>query len=126
MSELTPKVGKPKLSLKYVNVFGIPSLIRILRAPRFKKPYTTAAHPPWSKHRYHMAGLSEPMRKAIGNFAKVADATGGLALSDRMSIISQVLKGKSYGGTKRPAPIPKLSYEQYRAKVEEVKRLVEG
>jgi len=122
--ERTRKVGAPKLSLKNLVVFGIPCLIRIFRAPRFKKSYTVAPQPPWSRNRLHLAGMNEPMRKAVQNFAKAATETKGKALSDRMSIISALLKGKSYGGEKRPEPFKKMKFEELQREIERIRALL--
>jgi len=107
-----------------ITVFGQKFYIKLLRAPRFKKPYTLMPLLPWDKLREHLAGLRPAQRKAVKNFTAVADATGGLNLADRMEIIRKVLQGKDYGGKKLPYPYPRLSPAELEAKIEEVKRLI--
>ena len=76
--------------------------VRFLRAPRFKKGMTLAYPAPWDRLRDHLAGLSEPQVKATEAFAKVSAATAGWKLGYRLGTIAQALKGKNYGGVKRP------------------------
>ena len=107
-----------------INIFGQRFYIKLLRAPRFKKGYTIMNLLPWDKAREHLAGLRPAQKRAVSNFAKVATATAGLNLADRMVIIREALKGKDYGGRKVPYPYPRLSPDQLKAKISEVKALV--
>jgi len=112
-----------------LNILGQKLRLRILRAPRFKKPWTVFRPLPWDKEVYGLGkAMSEIARRkalydACENFKKVAHATAKLALADRMEIISKVLTGKDYGGKKRPV-YPRLTPEELKRKIEEVKALV--
>ena len=112
-----------------LNIIGQKLRLRILRAPRFKKPYTLYRPLPWDAEVYGKGrALTEIARrdalyKACEAFKKVAHATAGLALADRMYIIGEALRGKSWGGRKRKV-YPRLTPEELRRKVEEVKALV--
>ena len=108
-----------------VNILGAKMVLRILRAPRFKKPYTVALPPPWSKYRDYLAGLSEAQRKVTDTFAELGRATRHLALADRMKIIGDAMRGVSFGGRKR-VRYPRLSPEELERRIEAARRIVGG
>ncbi len=101
-----------------VNVLGSKMILRILRAKRFKKPYTLADFPPWSRHKMHTAGLSPAQQKVVEAFTKVAKATAEMPLHQRMEVIAAVLKGKDFGGVTKRVRYPAKSRE-------EIKRLID-
>ena len=107
-----------------IRVFGVPMYLKKLRAARFKYGFTLMPLLPWDKKREHLAGLSSAQKKAVAGFAKAGAATSGLALADRMEIISKVLTGKDYGGKKRPAPYPRLSPSALKSKIASVRAMV--
>jgi len=121
---IRPKI-KPKRSAKKFNILGQKVYLKILRASRFKKPFTFMGLLDWDKDLDHLAGLRPNQRKAVSAFIKAGHATAGLNLQDRMAIMSEVLAGKGrWGGRVKPYPYPKLSSEELEKKIEEVKRLI--
>jgi len=66
--------------------------------------------PPWSKHRKGWSYIKEKypdsMYKVTVDFKKVAEATAGWERWARRETIAKALKGKSYGGKKRPKGTP--------------------
>jgi len=121
---IAPKV-KPKRSAKKFNILGKKVYLKILRAARFKKPYTFMGLLDWDEEVDHLAGLRPNQRKAVSAFIKAGHATAGLNLQDRMAIMRAVLSGKGrWGGRVLPYPYPRLSPEELEKKIEEVKRLI--
>ena len=119
------------------NVLGAKLILKILRAPRYKKPYTLATPPPWSKvMEWKTAIDARPALAAVTkDFAFYAHRTADKALSDRLKAISAVMKGKKYlekfyppeiVAAKRKARMvrPKMTAEQLRAFIEELKAAV--
>lgn len=105
-----------------LKVLGQQFYLKILRAPRFKKPWTIMPLLPWDKAVLHLGGLRAAQSRAVDAFIKFGHATAHLSLADRMEIARKVLSGKGrYGGKARPAPYPRLSPEELRRKIEEVK-----
>lgn len=89
-----------------VNIFGREYVIKLLRAPRFKKPYTVSAPPPWYKN---PGALSKGQVSQILRFSQVATQTRGRKLKDRM----EEIKARASGPTglkamKPPAYLPKI------------------
>lgn len=107
-----------------IRVFGELMYIKKLRAPRFKYGFTLMPLLPWDRRREHLAGLRPATKKAVAGFIKAGHATAGLNLADRMTIISEALKGKDYGGVKLPYPYPRLSPAALKAKIASVKAMV--
>jgi hypothetical protein len=122
----TPIAAKPmpKRSAKRFNILGNIVYLKILRASRFKKPYTFMGRVDWDRTLDHLAGLRPAQRRVVTSFIKVAHGTAKLSLADRMAIIQAVMKGKKFGGKERAAPYPRLSPSELRAKIEAVKALV--
>jgi hypothetical protein len=106
------------------NVLGAKLILKILRAPRFKKPYTLALPPPWSKVREYKTAIdARPALSAVTKaFAKYAHATAEKALADRMKIIGEVMKGKSFGGKKRVV-YPRMTAAELSALIEKLKAM---
>jgi hypothetical protein len=112
-----------------LNVIGAKLLLKQLRAVRYKKPYTLATPPPWSKLRDYLAGRRPAQVTVNEAFKKAATMTAGLALADRMEIISYAMKGKSFGGKKRVVYTRMSSAELERKKAEveaAIKALAKG
>lgn len=84
-----------------VNILGAKLLLKQLRAPRYKKPYTVAIPPPWSRLRMYLRGRPATIVKVNEAFATAATQTAKMSLADRMEIIGDVLRGASFGGKKR-------------------------
>jgi len=106
-----------------VNIFGARLILKTLRAPRFKKPYTVAIPPPWSKLRSYLAGRSVHQESVNNAFKAAAVATARMALADRMWLIGEAMRGVSFGGVKRVV-YSRVSPEARRAKLGEVKSAV--
>jgi len=107
-----------------ISVLGAKMYLKILRAVRFKKPWTLMPTLPWDKkYGIGRAGLRENQKKVTDAFEKAARATAQMALSDRMTIIGAAMRGKSYGGEKRVI-YAKLSPDLLKAKIEAVKAMV--
>jgi len=116
---------KPKRSAKKITIFGNKFYLKILRASRFKKPFTLMGLLDWDTDIDHLAGLRPNQRKVVNDFIKVGHATEKLNLQDRMAIVKAVMRGKGkYGGEVKPYPYPRLSESELKAKIEEVKRLI--
>jgi hypothetical protein len=112
---------KPLRSAKKLNILGVKCYLKILRAPRFKKPWTLMGLLPWDREVEHLAGLRPAQRGVVSTFINVASKTAGLALADRMAIIASIMKGMKFGGRARKAPAARLSPEQLKAKIAEIK-----
>jgi len=108
-----------------VSIFGVKMVLKQLRAPRFKKAYTCATPPPWSKLRSYLAGRSAAQVKVNDSFKRATKATAGLALADRMEIIGDAMRGASFGGVKRVI-YARLAPEALKAKKQEVAALIRG
>lgn len=67
-----------------VNIFGREYILKLLRAPRFKKPYTIATPPPWFRN---PQALSKGQVAQILRFSQVATTTRGRKLKERMEEI---------------------------------------
>ncbi|MCM8802832.1 MAG: hypothetical protein NC827_05950 [Candidatus Omnitrophica bacterium] len=85
-----------------IKILGENRILKLLRAPRYKKPYTISLHPPWSKYREWKLGLRPKQLEVIKDFTKYAHATAKMNLADRMEVIKRKMTGKSYGGVKIP------------------------
>jgi hypothetical protein len=114
----------PKRSAKRINILGNIVYLKILRASRFKKPYTFMGRLDWDRQLDHLAGLRPAQRKVVSSFISAAHNTSGLSLADRMAIISAVLKGRKFGGKERKAPYPRLSPSELKAKIDAVKAAI--
>jgi len=87
-----------------VTLFGEKRILRLLRAPRFKKPYTTATPPPWFERPER---LSKGQVAQIIKFTQVAHATAGRPLHERMEIIRARASGPTgYARPKEKVPLP--------------------
>lgn len=106
-----------------VNILGAKMLLKILRATRFKKPFTVSIPPPWSRLRDYLAGRSAAQIRVNDAFKAAAAATAKLPLSQRMEIIGDAMRGLSFGGVKR-ARYPAVSPAELARKKEEVKAAV--
>jgi len=106
-----------------VNIMGAKMVLRLLRATRFKKPYTVATPPPWSKVRNYLAGRTPNQVKVNNAFAAAASATAEMALADRMKAIGDGMRGANFGGVKRRI-YPRLSPEALKTKVAAVKSAI--
>ncbi|MEM4675230.1 MAG: hypothetical protein QXM12_02960 [Nitrososphaerota archaeon] len=84
-----------------VNIFGREYILRLLRAPRFKKPFTVATPPPWYKN---PGALSKGQVAQILRFSQVATATRGMKLKERM----EEIRAKASGPTGLKAVKPKV------------------
>jgi len=98
-----------------VTIFGSKFHLKQLRAPRFKKGYTVMSPLPWSRLRQYLAGRPATIVKVNEAFAKAGEMTAGFPLRQRMEIIGDVMRGKSFGGAKRVI-YPAKSAEEVRAK----------
>ncbi len=120
MSYISAK-SKMKLRKRFINILGKWFHIRLLTASRFKKRISIAAVPAWLLGLAPKPGKISDVNDA---FAKLASATGGLNLQDRMSLIAEAMKGKSFGGKPRHVPYPRLSEDEYKRKLAELQRLI--
>ena len=124
MKKVKPE-HKEALKKRVIKILGMPFLIKILRAPRFNKPYTLMTMQ-GKFGQWTLGETEKPQHIPEVNlaFAKLAHATKGLALEDRMALIGEVMRGKSFGGKPRKAPAPKLSEEEFNRKLSELAALV--
>ncbi|MEM4976078.1 MAG: hypothetical protein QXT64_01995 [Desulfurococcaceae archaeon] len=84
-----------------INIFGREYILRLLRAPRFKKPYTIATPPPWYKD---PSKLSKGQVAQILRFSQVATQTRGMKLKERM----EEIRVRASGPTGLKAVKPKV------------------
>lgn len=81
-------------------------ILKLLRAPRFKKPYTIAQPPPWFRD---PSKLSKAQVAQVIRFTQAAHATAGRRLSERMNIIKSQASGPTgYKVIKPKIPLPNL------------------
>lgn len=106
-----------------LSILGAKKILKILRAPRFKKPFTLSEAPPWAKIREGLAARPATIERVNDAFAEIAHATREFPLSQRMEIISKVMKGKSFGGTKR-VRYSRKSPEEVKAKIAELEKII--
>lgn len=106
-----------------VTILGAKLVLKQLRAARFKKPYTVAIPPPWSRFRDYLAGLRPAQVSVTNAFKSAAKMTAGMALADRMEIIGDAMRGMSFGGVKRIIH-PRASRAAVEAKKAEVRAAI--
>lgn len=81
-------------------------IIKILRAPRFKKNFTLATPPPWYKN---PEALSKGQVAQVIRFSQVAHNTAGMRLKDRMNEIRARASGATgYAKPRVRTPLPKI------------------
>jgi hypothetical protein len=117
---------KPIRSMKRINVFGNRGYLKLLRASRFKKPYTLMGMVRWDTELDHFAGMSDAQWDTINAFGLAANATKEMALSDRMAIIGAALRGRVHPKTREPRkPVyPTVSTEERVKKAGEIRSML--
>jgi hypothetical protein len=102
-----------------ITVFGTKFHLKQLRAPRFKKGYTVMSPLPWSRLRQYLAGRPETIVRVNNAFAAAGHMTAGFPLRQRMEIIGDAMRGKTFGGAERV-----IHAARSREEVERMKREV--
>ncbi|MEM4004641.1 MAG: hypothetical protein QXM43_03275 [Desulfurococcaceae archaeon] len=89
-----------------VNIFGREYILKLLRAPRFKKPYTIATPPPWFRN---PQALSKGQVAQILRFSQIATQTRGRKLKERMEEIRAKASGPTgFREVKAKIYLPKI------------------
>lgn len=83
-----------------LKVLGETFLVKLLRAPRYTKPYTLAIPPPWFRK---PEMLSNAQLTQVVRFSKAAHESAGKKLAERMEYIRRTASGPT--GVAKPKAV---------------------
>ena len=108
----------------YIKILGVGRRIRIFKNPRFHKTMTLAYPLPWDTVEYGKTkghANRPPALKAVNEALKNIEHNyfAGIPLHQRLEGTSKVMTGKSFGGVKKPYPLPPVSEDELKRRISE-------